>query len=294
MRTSQASVLCVRIRSRLTGLADEPDLTTQPPSRPAQRAESAHPEGKTAVQALLEQTPVEALVSVVRGRTGILLALDLGAAPGEGHLQDLAEAIALLEAVLAKPPPRSNCPKALLDEQWRSDLHRSTDDDNAIAGHQPADVVQNALPVPIGAVLQDFHAGDDVESLSFFQILDQPERQRRQVRKTLATLSSPDWIEISTHRLREQIGDESQEGSVPAPIVHQAATAEWCDEAPRHPEPAAMTPGNDAIATEELLPGVRPFAESVIVRPHSHRATIRARDVRNTDAETGESPTSRT
>ena len=126
-------------------------------------------------------------------------------------------------------------------------------------------------------MLEDFHARDHVPAagLGGGQITGQSEPHSRQLTQTRRTFRDVSRIDVHAMRLAEVGVDHGDERSVATAVVKQTAAGPSGDNPPRQIEPAAVAPGDDAAAAEDLLPGIVAVSEKGWV--HGNDVRIDAR-----------------
>src|SRR5437879_9898083 len=129
-------------RLALRRVAEEPSLTTEIPSRPAERREKSMPDFKLLSQPDPQGSPVEPFVTVEGVRTvgseigPVHRALNGSPPAGENHFPKLRKGESLPVPVVTQSAPAGESANHLLAEEARADLDRHADNHRSAGRHQ--------------------------------------------------------------------------------------------------------------------------------------------------------------
>src|SRR4051794_2315092 len=176
--------------------------------------------------------------------------------------------------VVANPTPAGNPPRHLLQYERQSGFDRHADHQRAAAGQQAPEAIDHRIDVD--DMLEDLHAHDRVVAFAVFTGIELRNRDEPDPGAPKASLAIGDLerIELRTDRFlgsRAARLEHRQERPVAAAVIQQPFAPETPGELEAGFEAAAMTPGDQTIAAEDLLGGVVAVAQQLVeARPGAH------------------------
>ena len=169
--------------------------------------------------------------------------------------QHLERRIALAVGVVAEPAQAGHRAHQLLADQAGTGLDRHADHDRAAGRAQPRQLADDPPPLRFEAVLQHFHAGDDVPraGLGRAEIARHREADAGQVAEALAAAGDLVGLDVGAAGRGEVLVDHRHERAVATAVIEQPSALAGGHQLPREIEAAAMTPRDETARAVDLL-----------------------------------------
>src|ERR1051326_3253758 len=158
--------------------------------------------------------------------------------------------------VVAEPPKAGEETEELLSGDAGTDLDRNADDRHAVGRDEARQRADDAPPLFLHAMFENFHAGHDVPRLASsggIRLGNGAEPNAGQVAEPSHAFGDLPRIDVDADRFAELPVDHRDERAVAAAVVEETASLVRPREFARELEAAAMAPRHDAARAVDLL-----------------------------------------